>query len=366
MAARMTKRKDNRFAATVTVDGKKHFFYGRTQTEAKAKAQAARDRRNAGAPVKDATRTLSDWLGEWQQTFLKASSRSPKSKEMHSLFCRVWITPTIGTERLDKLNAADVVRLMQAMEDAGRAADTRRNCYNTLRAALDDAVSNGLLARNPAYAVSRPACPQREARFLTPEEVSAFLNAAEGLRYSNVLRLILGTGLRRGEALALRWGDVDTERGEVRVNGSLGRSGGVLRLTAPKTKGSRRPVSLSPAMTALLKAQKAAQAAERLKAANLWDDSGLVFTSRTGAPVDPRNVLSAAKRAAANAGLQGVGVHTLRHTYAHGALMSGVPLIVVSRNLGHSTIRLTADTYGHVTDDAARAANVAVSAVFGL
>lgn len=80
--------------------GKKHCFYVGTQTEAKAKAQAARGRAKAGAPVKDATRTLGDWLVEWQRTFLQASSRS-KIKDMHATFCRVWVIPTIGGVRLD-------------------------------------------------------------------------------------------------------------------------------------------------------------------------------------------------------------------------------------------------------------------------
>ena len=181
-----------------------------------------------------------------------------------------------------------------------------------------------------------------------------------------MLRLILGTGLRRGEALALRWADVDLDRGEARITGSLVRIDGHLVVAETKTARSRRVVSLSPAIVALLTRQRAAQAGERLRAANLWTDSGFVFTTELGHPADPRNLLRAVKLASAKSGLGEIGVHTLRHTYATVALLNRVPLHVVSRNLGHSSIAITADIYGHLTDEASQAAAVTVSAALRL
>ncbi|GAB3993472.1 hypothetical protein GCM10028771_18510 [Nocardioides marmoraquaticus] len=120
-------------------------------------------------------------------------------------------------------------------------------------------------------------------------------------------------------------------------------------------------MALSPAVVALLKAHRAAQAAERLKATNYWAETGFVFTTELGAPADPRNLLRTVQLVREKTELPPMGVHTLRHTYATTALLAGVPLHVVSRNLGHSSIAITADVYGHVTDDAARAAASAVS-----
>jgi integrase len=172
--------------------------------------------------------------------------------------------------------------------------------------------------------------------------------------------------LRRGEALALRWSDIDLKRREARVTGSLVRQNSALVVSTPKTARSRRTVSLSASAVALLKSVKAAQAAERLKAANLWEDTGFVFTTEFGQPADPRNLLRAVTIAAKKAGLAGVGVHTLRHTAATTALLNGVPIHVVSRNLGHSSIAITADVYGHLTDEAAQAAADVVSVALGL
>lgn len=360
MAARLQKRADGRYQVTAMLDGKRMFFYGRTQAEAKAKAQAARDRVKAGAPVRDATRSLGDWLTEWIGKDLEASARAQSTKEMYAGYCRTWLIPTIGAVPLNKLMPADITGLVLTMQKAQKAGSTQRNCMDTLRLALDDAVNNGLLAVNPARKVKRPKAHRGEARFLTPDEVKALLRCAGDKRYSTVLRLILGTGMRRGEALALRWQDVDLQRAEVRVNGSLVRQGSRLVVSGTKTAGSRRTVSLSPQMVNLLNAHKEVQASERLLCGDRWHDTGLVFTTVFGRPVDPANLLRLTRDAASAANLSNVTVHTLRHTYATTALMNRVPLKVVSSNLGHASIQITADIYGHVTDDAARDAALKV------
>lgn len=365
MAARRTKRSDGRYTVTITHEGKRHFFYGTTQKEAREKAQQARDRIKVGSPVRDATRTLADWLQEWTDTTLKASTRANSTKALHAMFVRQWIVPTIGTVSLDRLKPSDVTRLLLAMQEEGKADSTRRKALDVLCLALDDAVTNGLLAANPARKVQRPTVKHKEARYLNPDEVAAFVKGTNGLRYADALRLILATGMRRGEALALRWADVTWERQEVRVNGALVRQNGSLIVTNTKTAGSRRTVRLSGAAMLLLKKVKAAQAAERLKAANVWEDSGLIFTTEFGKPVEPRNLHRAVLIAAKKAGLAGAHVHTLRHTYATTALMNGVPLKVVSMNLGHSSIVLTGDLYGHLTDEAAEAAAETVSDALG-
>jgi integrase len=371
MAARKSKRTDGRYGVSVSYEDsagvrRRHYVYGRTQAEANAKAKAVRQRLDSGAPVRDASRTLGDWLTEWRGTYLLASDRARATKLLYGGLTKRYVDPQIGSIPLDRLKPADLTRMLLGMENAGKSASTRRNAYAALRGALTDAVDNELLAANPALKVRRPRVSYAEAKALTPDEVAALLRGAEGLRYSAVLRLILGTGLRRGEALALRWADVDLTRGEARVTGSLVRLDGELVVAETKTARSRRIVSLSPAMITLLTSHRATQAAERLRASNLWSDSGFVFTTEFGRPADPRNLLRAVKIASAKSGLDPIGVHTLRHTYATVALLNGVPLHVVSRNLGHSSITITADTYGHLTDEAAQAAAVTVSAALGL
>jgi integrase len=220
----------------------------------------------------------------------------------------------IGRTPLGQVRPSDLTRVLLTMERGGSAASTRRNAYAAMRSAFDDAVADGLLALNPVLRVRRPKAASAEAHSLTVDEVKAFLVGAEGLRYAGVLRLILGTGLRRGEALALRWCDVNLGRAEASVKGSLVRSGGKLVVTDTKSLRSRRTVSLSPAMVELLTRHRALQLVERRTAANLWTDTGFVFATELGQPADPRNLLRATTIASKKAGLPPVGVHTLRHT----------------------------------------------------
>jgi integrase len=206
----------------------------------------------------------------------------------------------------------------------------------------------------------------REAKHLDAPTVAAVLTAAEGLRYHRALVLIAATGLRRGEALGLRWEHVNLNDGSLKVAATVGRVGNELVVTEPKTERSRRSVPLSAPVVALLKAQRAAQAAERLHAGDQWTDSGLVFTTEFGCAVDPRNLLRTIEIAAAKAGVEGIGVHTLRHSAAVAWLESGVHIKAVADLLGHSSISVTGDIYGHTSDATTRAAIDGLSGALGL
>jgi integrase len=154
--------------------------------------------------------------------------------------------------------------------------------------------------------------------------------------------------------------------GSLRVAATLSRVGQHLIVTEPKSPRSRRTVPLSPAVVRLFKAQRAAQAAERLQAVNQWTDTGLVFTTEFGTPVEPRNILRTIELAAATAGLENVGVHTLRHSAAVAWLESGVHIKAVADLLGHSSIAITGDIYGHTSDATTRAAVDGLSGALGL
>ncbi|MEE9243829.1 MAG: site-specific integrase [Mycobacterium sp.] len=146
------------------------------------------------------------------------------------------------------------------------------------------------------------------------------------------------------------------EDGTLKVAATLGRVDGELVSTEPKTARSRRTVPVSPAVVKLLKAQRAAQAAERLHAGDQWHDSGLMFTNQAGGPVDPRNLLRTIELAAKEAKVENVGIHTLRHSAAVAWLEAGVHIKAVADLLGHSSIAVTGDIYGHSSDSTARAA----------
>jgi integrase len=154
--------------------------------------------------------------------------------------------------------------------------------------------------------------------------------------------------------------------GTLKVAAMLGRIGDRLVISEPKTARSRRTIPLSPAVVAMLRRHRTEQKAERLRAGNQWVDSGLVFTNESGGPVDPRNLLRVMEVAAEAAGVDDVGVHTLRHSAAVAWLESGVHIKTVADLLGHSSIAIIGDAYGHTCDDTARAAVDGLAARLGL
>jgi integrase len=241
-----------------------------------------------------------------------------------------------------------------------------RLVYTVLRAGLDGAVRDGLIARNPAALVARLSVERREAKHLDADSVAAVLKAAEASRHYPALALIVATGLRRGEALALRWDKVDLDAGLLKVAATLSRVSRALVITEPKTTRSRRTVPMSPAVVTMLRRHKAAQAAEKLREGNQWPESGLVFTTELGEPVEPGSLLHAVEVAAKKAGVEGVGVHTLRHSAAVGWLEAGVHIKAVADLLRHSSVSITGDVYGHTSDDTARAAVDGWSGALGL
>jgi integrase len=344
---------------------KRYVAYGHTRKDVKNKLDKARERLTAGAPVRDAKQTVGDWLAHWRVTTLAASDRKESTRALYANLSRRHLEPEpFGAIPLDRLKPSDIDALVLAMRaktkgDPPRRAlsdSTIRQTYTVLRAGLDGAVRDGLLARNPAAQVKRPGVERKEAKHLDASAVGAVLKAAEDSRYHSALVLIASTGLRKGEALALSWDRVDLDAGTLRVSATLGRIGDRLVISEPKTARSRRTIPLSPAVVALLRKHRTAQKAERLRAANQWRDSGLVFTTEFGGPVDPRNLLRVIEVAAKAAGVDGVGIHTLRHSAAVGWLEAGVHIKAVADLLGHSSIAITGDVYGHTSDDTARSA----------
>jgi integrase len=153
----------------------------------------------------------------------------------------------------------------------------------------------------------------------------------------------------------------------LKVRKTLGRVGKGLVFSEPKTDRSRRTVPLSPAVVALPRRQKATQAAEQLRAGNQWKDSGLAFTNEFGGPVDPRNLLRVIYAAAKAAGVERIGLYnTLRYSAAVGWLEQGVHIKAVADLLGHSSISITGDIYGHTSDETARTAIDGWSGALGL
>ena len=292
----------------VTGQRKRVSVDGPTAAAVRTKMKETRERLEAGAPPRDAKQTVSDWMNRWRATTLAVSDRKESTRALYASLSRSHLEPApFGAVSLDRLRPSDVEALVLALHAKGLSDSTIRQTYTILRAGLDGAVRDGLLARNPAAQVTRPGIKRREARHLDTGDVTAVLRAAEGSRYHSALTLIASTGIRKGECLALAWDHVDLDAGVLKVVATISRINGRLVISEPKTARSRREVPLHQSVVAMLRKHRIAQAAERLAAGNQWHDSGLVFTTETGGPVDPRNFLRVIETAATTPGWRAWG-----------------------------------------------------------
>ena len=251
---------------------------------------------------------------------------------------------------------------MNAQLKNGLSPRTAQLSLVILRHALDQAEKWGLVARNVAKLVDSPRVKRHEIQPLTPEHARSFLDAAKGERLEALYSVTLALGLRQGEALALRWCDIDFVSRTLAVRQSLERIGGKrygqpgkLQFVEPKTDRSRRTIAIPDSLVRALKAHRVSQAEERLISGSDWQDFGLIFCTTRGTPIEPSSSLQDFKRVLVKAGLpRSIRFHDLRHSAASLLLAQGVPLRSIMELLGHSTIGVTANTYAHVLPSAMR------------
>jgi integrase len=239
---------------------------------------------------------------------------------------------------------------------ATKAPSTLRSLYAALRACLDGAVRDRVIASNPCLSVQRPRAGRPKARAYTVEEVRRLVVASEETPLNNFVLLDALTGLRRGELCGLRWGDIDFDAAELRVVRELVRDSSGLHIDDTKTS-SARSVALPAAALAALRREKAQQARRRLLAGSAWIDSGYVFTTAQGGPLEPRNVSRKYARIAKLAGTTDSGMHALRHYAATVWLGSGKATVKdVAELLGHSSPLITLQVYAAAVPASQRAA----------
>lgn len=330
--------------------GRRRTYYGKSQDDVRRKvAQAVRDR-DRGLPLAGRAPTVEKWLMDWLESLRKGGSVRPLTLRGYEGYVRRDIIPALGRLRLDQLTRTRIQGFLDDQAAKGRAAWTVTHQRSILRRVLNLAVLDGVIARNPVGGTTIRGVEAAEVRPLNPSEVQSLLRAAAGTMWHAPLTVAVSTGLRPGELLGLVWADVDLDARTIRVRQSIQRFEGSLHVAGVKTQRSRRTVPLPGLAVAALRAQR-----DRLGAVL---PTAYVFpASRVGGPIEPRNLTRGFKRVAARAGLPpATRLYDLRHACASLLLAAGEHPRVVADLLGHSTTKLTTDTYSHVLPTLARSA----------
>lgn len=319
----------------------------KTAAEVRLKLRAVERQIDDGLPPPDDRMTIKQLLQRWQKEVLRHQV-APTAFDNYKSLADHHIEPTLGRKRVSRLTPADVDALMSAKLDAGLSVSTVKRIRSILSQGIDQAVRWGVVGRNVVAMTKGPKGVRPSGRALDPAQAKKLLTASRGYRLESLYATMLYTGIRPGEALGLTWGAVDLSAGILTVRQALKREGTTLVLGEVKTAASRRSVNLPDPVVKSLREQKKKQAKDRLAAGSSWAALDLVFATEVGTPIDPSNLRRDLTATCERAGLGHWHPHELRHSAASLMLSQNVPLEVVADVLGHSSIRMTADVYGHI------------------
>lgn len=326
-----------------------------TKRQAEEKARDVLHDVDKGIYVEATDLSVKDYLEQWLND-MKATELSQRSFEVYRYHINRHLVPELGHIPLAKLNPmqiqAFVARSLRqgGVRKLGRALSpkTVSGSLMVLHNALEKAVEWQMLNRNPADAVKPPRVTPSEVDVLSEEETAQIVAAARGTTLYVPVLLAIGTGMRRGEILALRWRDVDLDAGRIHVLRAFEQTNRTTNVKEPKTRAGRRAITLPEFVIGELRRHKVDQKDRRAKMGAMYHDHDLVCDRGDGELLKPTTLSGQFYRMVRKYGLPHIRFHALRHGHASHLLRAGVPMKVVSERLGHSSIGITMDRYSHV------------------
>lgn len=331
----------------------------------KAEAQAALDELRVsgrqGVYVAPARQRLGEFLTDDWLPAIKVTIEA-STWASYQRYLRLHVIPPLGGVRLEAVDPGMLNHLYADLLDHGRldgkpgglSRRSVRYIHTIIGRALGDAVRWGRIVRNPAQAATPPRAAQTktqapEMKTWDAETLARFLAAEQPSRYHVAFLFLATTGCRRGEALGLRWGDVDLDASRSSLRHTIGAiDHRIYEKSTPKSHRAR-VIDLDADTVAALRSWRTRQAAERLLLGPAYDDRGLVFCHPDGRPYHPDRFSREFDRRIARHGVPRIRLHDLRHTWTSLALQAGVDVKIVSERLGHASATITWDIYQHVT-----------------
>lgn len=340
------------YAPTVSGKSKRVVVYGKTRDEARNKMIKAQDDAHAGMPVPDEVWKLGPYLDYWLENHVK-QNRRPGTYSLYEMYLRLYLKPGLGNHKLAVLSVANVQQFLNQRLEQGDSIRKVQIMRTVLSAALTRAIREELVNRNVARLAELPQWHSGTIRPWTVDEARSFLAACKPNPLYAAFVLLLLYGLRRGEVLGLRWQDIDSSSSTIQIEQQLQQlNNGTLHIGPVKTRAGHRKLPLLTLAQKALEAQAQIQAGYRAEMGSAWPDTDLVFTTRTGRPIGPRNFVRSFRRICDANGIRLIKVHHIRHTVASLLKVLGVPARDAQLILGHSRLAVTLEVYTHTDDEA--------------
>jgi integrase len=301
-------------------------------------------------------------VGEYLDTWLRdtvALRNRPRTAEGYATIVRKHISPTLGHIQLVKLQPADVQKLEASLSAAGLSDNTVHHVHICLSKAIKDAQRTGLVDRNVCQLVVAPSPGRYEVDVPDAQAIARILALADASPYGAMLRFMAFTGVRRGEAVAFRWANIDLDRSMASITETAQRHKGMgIVVQPPKSAAGRRGIALDAGTVDMLRAHRGRQVLNQVELLGAFQDNGLVFPGPLGGVLDSSVVTRNFKKLARQVGYAGMRLHDLRHGHAAGLMKLGIYPKTIQERLGHASAAFTLQVYGHVAADAqAEAAN---------
>lgn len=337
-------------------------FYGNGWNEVKDKMKLAKAELDKGVDLqKQANLTFGDWIVTWMENYKKVELEL-STWENYNRSIKNLILPNLGAITIKDLKTDDIQKFYNKLVNDKKAPATVRRNHQIIHSCLEKAKSTHLLSWNPCEGVTLPKLDDKEAKALTVNEMNKFIDILSspkiGPKWRAAFLLAIGTGLRQGEILALKWKNVNFRNYTVTVKEAISRTNAEgLIFKSPKTKKSKRTLPIPKEVAIALRLWRILQ--QRLKSVPGIDyqDQGLVFTTSNGTVIYPRNFTRRFYAIRTMAGLSTeINLHALRHTYATRLLENGENLKTVQELMGHADISTTGNTYAHVMPEIKRQA----------